>query len=192
MKMHIITWIAKHKKIRKIIIVLFVVSLIFIILSQFVAVSFPSSEPYTTFSFVLDVNKMKSVNKMTIQTPTGITTVTDKSLIEKVVEAATINNIIGVGCFSWGSNVNTSMKIKGNEICLYKDDKLIRRMPQSLHADGCWGDSKFASFIAVKVYEKDTLHYIAGYNEIWAYLPIDLVEQLENELLKDGNSYFIE
>ena len=192
--MYITTWITKHKKLTKLFVVLFAVALAFIILSQilsqFVSVSFPSSEAYTTFSIVFDVNNIKSVNKMTIETPTGITTITDQSIIEKVIKETTISNSTGVGCFSWGSNVNANKTRVGNEICLYENDKLIRRMPQSWQVDGCWGNSKFANFIAVKIFKKDTLHYIAGSNEIWAYLPIDLIEQLEDELLKNGNSYF--
>lgn len=185
--MRIASWMAKHTDL---FIRLFAAIMFFIISSQFIAIGFPTSKAYTVFSIVFDVNQMKSANKMTIQTPGGITTITDKALIRKVVKETTVHNSMGVGCFSWGNNVNPNVNRVGNEICLYQDDILIRRMPQSWQADGCWDDLEYSNFRAVKLYEKDAFHFILGANEIWAYLPVDLVKELEKALQAQGNSYF--
>jgi len=170
------SWVLKHKKTA-----IFIVSILLIIFiaPQSIAVKFPT-DGFTAFAYTTDVGAMKSANRMIIKTQNGETEITDKSLIKKVVDQTIIVNNGGERCFSWGES----------EIRLYRGNKLIRRMEQSIFVDGCWGDSIYARFIAVKIFEGSSKLRILGSGQAWVYLSTELVEELEMELNRQGNSYF--
>ncbi len=147
----------------------------------YVTVALPSSEAHTTFAFAADGRLMKSADKMVIFTSNGSSEITDKTLIKAVADNTLISNNIGSACFSWNEN----------KIELYRGGRLIRSMKQSFSVDDCWGDSPYAPYIGVEIFGNDARHRITGSDHAYAYLPTPLLEKLETELNRQGNSFFV-
>ena len=179
-------WMKSHKKLTIFLTVIIAIIVLCVFVAPcFVAVKFPSEESYTSFVYTTDVFAMNSVDRMFIKTVNGVTVITDEALIKEVVEQTIIGNSIGVQCFGWQEGTD-----KENMVSLYNGDKLVRNMKQSVSQDGCWGNSKYNNFIAIKIFENSLKHRINDSSEAWVYLSIDLVEKIEVELNKQGNSYF--
>lgn len=142
----------------------------------------PSGEAYTTFAYAADAWAMRHADEMIITTAGGSTVITDQALIREMADYTVVSNHIGTRCFAFGDNC----------IEIYRGERLVRSMPQSSWVDGCWGDSPFAAYRRVEIFENDARHRITGNKQAYAHLPVEYLERLEAELNRQGNSFFPE
>lgn len=123
---------------------------------------------------------MRHADEMIITTAGGSTVITDQALIREMADYTVVSNHIGTRCFAFGDNC----------IEIYRGERLVRSMPQSSWVDGCWGDSPFAAYRRVEIFENDARHRITGNKQAYAHLPVEYLERLEAELNRQGNSFF--
>jgi|GEM_PF-2434499 hypothetical protein len=177
-----LVWIRRHKKTTVFLATVLALAAAWGILTRFVAFAMPSGEAYTTFAYAADAWAMRHADEMIITTAGGSTVITDQALIREMADYTVVSNHIGTRCFAFGDNC----------IEIYRGERLVRSMPQSSWVDGCWGDSPFAAYRRVEIFENDARHRITGNKQAYAHLPVEYLERLEAELNRQGNSFFPE
>lgn len=178
----ILAWTQRHKKATVFFATVLALAVAGGILTRFVAFAIPSGEAYTTFAYAADAWDMRHADKMTVTTANGSTVITDRALIREMADYTVVSNHIGTRCFSFDAN----------RIEIYRGERLVRSMPQSSWVDGCWGDSPYAAYRRVEIFQNDGRHRIVGSTQAYAHLPVEYLERLEKELNRQGNSFFPE
>ena len=170
--MKIFQFSKKHKMLTFLTILIFLIFILCLSLSPFIAVNIPHPNiTQSCFSIALDKREMNTVNKIVIETANGKTEITDKSLIKKIVKRTMV-----------AESSSFRAKFGENHLYLYSEDNLIRKMRQAT-------GEKYA---IIEVYEKDSNHlfpFQSVINEGVVIFSAELLEEIKRVLQADGNFY---
>ena len=155
---------------KKIVIVVSVLAFLLIgniVASQFVGVGMANlSEAQCALSFAFDKKQMQSVDRMVITADKRTVEVTDRTLLDAVVDETMAATHMDVNCY------------EDRRIDLYAGDVLVRSMPWSTCCD------------TVLVYDTDETHWVVSIEGVedggCIYLSAELLQQL-NALLSASN-----
>jgi len=151
----------------KIFTILLFIIILYTVLLPFSAINFPSGVQ-STFSIAFDKPIMLLVNKISVETPKGVTFIDDPTIVKEIVDATKV-----------ATNANLDAIYGSYYIRLYINNIPVRKMDLSLY------------YNSIRVYRINFKYFITNgaFSGGQVFVSDELLEQLKQCLMEHGNSF---